>query len=987
MRQKQHNARSPLYRPNIFVTNVFLRQGGHVSLALGACSAGRRLRAPLLTERSERKVGALQPRPLRPGSIAGSLDSWVGKRSRSDRPRGADPRYSEAEGRAAVAGSNNSEPEREPDRRSAAGICRRCCGAGGAAAAMCAAGRRWGRRQRVLLWGVLLAAWEAAWGQLRYSVPEEMPKGSFVGDVAKDLGLQMPALTDRGVRIIDRGRTQYFALHGKTGHLVTAERIDREQLCRLVEKCVLRCELIMEAEMKIYRIEVEIRDINDNAPSFKDNELEQRISEMTAPGSRFPLPEAHDPDLGQNSLQSYELSGDEHFSLAVQTGPDGDLHPELVLAKALDREEAAFHELVLRASDGGEPSRTGTARIRVTVLDANDNAPVFSQAEYTVRVPEDVPVGSVLVTVTATDPDEGLNGDVKYTFHKISDRASELFYLNIESGEITLKDDLDFDEISFHELEVQAHDGGELSDTAKVIITVTDVNDNAPEISVRTALSEISEDAPTGSVVTLLHVQDRDSGANGEVRCSLDGRLPFRLESSQGSYYRVVTSRELDREQESEYNVTVRVADGGGPSLQSSRVLCLRVLDVNDNAPVFSQERYSARLSENNVAGALVLRVRATDSDWGENARVRYRLGEGGVRGWPLSSYVSVQAETGALYALRSFDYEEVREVGLWVWAEDGGSPALSSNVSVRLVIVDENDNAPQVLYPPAAGAVSGSGWAGVELAARSSEAGALVAKVVAVDADAGQNAWLSYELAKATEPGLFRVGLHSGEVRTARSPLARDASRQSLVVLVKDHGRPALSATATLSVVLAESVAELLAELGSAARAEAEAGAGEAGGSLTRWLVLAVAAVSCLFLAFLLLLLALRLRRWRRSQQQLLAAGSGALRGVPATHFVGIDGVRAFLHSYSHDVSLTADSRKSHLRFSADSCCDTLPARPPPDEPAPLLGDEEPAGAQQADPAPLPVSSSDQSVSAKLLLLLCCSFPAVVCSLCTEVC
>ncbi|XP_066185622.1 protocadherin gamma-A10-like [Sylvia atricapilla] len=812
---------------------------------------------------------------------------------------------------------------------------------------MCAARRRWGRRQRALLWAVLLAAWEAAWGQLRYSVPEEMPKGSFVGDVAKDLGLQLPETSD-AVTVVSKGRTQYFALHGKTGHLVTAERIDREQLCRLVEKCVLRCELIVEGEMKFYEIEVEIMDINDNAPSFRETETELRVSETTALGSRFPLREAKDADSGRNSLQSYELSGDEHFSLAVQAGPGGDQRPELVLAKALDREEAAFHELVLRASDGGDPARTGTARIRVTVVDANDNAPVFSQAEYTVRVAEDVPVGSVLVTVTATDADEGPNGHVKYSIYKISDGGPELFHLDSESGKITVKDDLDFEKISSHEIEVQAHDGGELFDTAKVTITVTDVNDNVPEISVRSALSEISEDSPSGTVVALFHVQDLDLGANGEVRCSLDGDVPFRLRSSKGSYYSVVTARELDREQVPEYNVTVRAADGGSPALQSSAVLALRVLDVNDNAPVFAEERYSARLAENNAAGALVLTVRATDADWGQNARVRYRLSEGRVRGAPLSSYVSVQAETGALYALRSLDYEQVRELQLWVRAEDGGAPALSSNVSVRLQIVDENDNAPQVLYPPAAPAAgSGGAWSGVELAPRWSEPGALVAKVVAVDADAGQNAWLSYELAKATEPGLFRVGLHSGEVRTARFPLARDAARQSLVVVVKDHGRPALSATATLSVVLAESVAELLAELGSAAEAAAP---GEAAGSLTRWLVLAVAAVSCLFVAFLLLLLALRLRRWRR--RHLLPPDSGALRGVPVSHFVGIDGVRAFLQSYSHDVSLTADSRKSQLRFSAASCCDTLPARPLPDEPAPLLGEEDVAAALPADPS-----------------------------------
>ncbi|XP_037252271.1 protocadherin gamma-A1-like isoform X5 [Falco rusticolus] len=553
-----------------------------------------------------------QPRPLRPGSLSRSLAGWLGGRAVCERPRGAEPRCSQAEG-----------PEAASRARAPACACSRAPfggrwrgSAGGVATEMCAAGRRWGRRERALLWCVLLAAWEVAWGQLRYSVPEEMPKGSFVGDVAKDLALQLPALPDRGVRLVCEGKAQHFALHGKTGHLVTAERIDREQLCEGLQQCVLRCEVIVDGEMKVYGVDVEITDINDNAPSFKEIEVEERMSETTAPGSRFPLAEAHDPDAGANSLQSYELSGDEHFSLAVQAGPGGDQRPELVLAKALDREEATFHELVLRASDGGEPARTGTARIRVAVLDANDNAPQFSQAEYTVRVPEDVPVGSILLTVTASDADEGLNGHVKYSVKKISERASKIFHLDTEMGSITVVRSLDFEEAESYELEVQARDGGGLSDTAKVAISVTDVNDNAPEISVRSALSAISEDAPSGTVVALLHVQDRDSGANGEVRCSIGEGLPFRLEKSFEGYYRVVTARELDREEVAEYNVTVRAADGGSPSLWSGAVLALRVLDVNDNAPVFAEARYSARLPENNAAGALVLTQAQPNTDW-----------------------------------------------------------------------------------------------------------------------------------------------------------------------------------------------------------------------------------------------------------------------------------------------------------------------------------------------------------------------------------
>ncbi|NWQ93618.1 PCDG7 protein, partial [Burhinus bistriatus] len=696
--------------------------------------------------------------------------------------------------------------------------------------------------ERALLWCVLVAAWEAAWGQLRYSVPEEMPKGSFVGDVAKDLALELTALRDRDARVFDTGRTQYFVLDLQNGHLSMKERVDREEICAAVAKCVINFEILVKNPMNLYRGEVEILDINDNSPSFPERNSVLEIIEYTAPGTRFPLEKAQDPDTGVNSLQNYECSESSYFTLDIKNGDDGVKYPELILVKSLDREQQAAHNLILTATDSGNPVKSGSTTIQIVVSDGNDNAPEFTQPVYKVTVKEDVAVGSRVLQVTATDRDEGPNAEVKYSFFQIPEEFGKIFKLDPESGEIEITEKLNFEEQEFYELHVQARDGGGLLSHSKVLIRVADVNNHVPEIVIMSVFSPVPEDTPLGTVIAIFSVQDRDSGANGEVRCSIAERLPFRLEKTFEDYYRVVTSRELDREEVSEYNVTVRAADGGSPSLWSSAVLSLRVLDVNDNAPVFAEARYSARLAENNAAGALVLTVRASDADWGQNARVRYRLSEGRVRGAPLSSYVSVQAETGALYALRSFDYEEVREVGLWVRAEDGGAPALSSNVSVRLVIVDENDNAPQVLYPPAASAASGAGWAGVELAPRSAEPGALPA------------------------------------------------------------------------------------------------------GSLTRWLVVAVAAVSCLFLAFLLLLLALRLRRWRRSQ--LLAAGGGALRGVPASHFVGIDGVRAFLHSYSHEVSLTADSRKSQLRFSGGSCCDTLPARPL----AEPSGDLVPTGDQVAE-------------------------------------
>ncbi|XP_034816544.1 protocadherin gamma-A2 isoform X12 [Pan paniscus] len=769
-------------------------------------------------------------------------------------------------------------------------------------------------RKLFLLCFLLATLWEARAGQIRYSVREEIDRGSFVGNIAKDLGLEPLALAEQGVRIVSRGRSQLFALNPRSGSLVTANRIDREELCAQSAPCLLNFNILLEDKLTIYSVEVEITDINDNAPRFGVEELELKISETTTPGFRIPLKNAHDADVGENALQKYALNPNDHFSLDVRSGADGNKYPELVLERALDREEEAVHHLVLVASDGGDPVLSGTSRICVKVLDANDNAPVFTQPEYRISIPENTPVGTRILTVTATDADEGYYAQVVYFLEKSPGETSEVFELKSTSGELTIIKDLDYEDATFHEIDIEAQDGPGLLTRAKVIVTVLDVNDNAPEFYMTSATSSVSEDSLPGTIIGLFNVHDRDSGQNAFTTCSLPENLPFKLEKSVDNYYRLVTTRALDREQFSFYNITLTAKDGGNPSLSTDAHILLQVADINDNAPAFSRTSYSTYIPENNPRGASVFSVTAHDPDSNDNAHVTYSFVEDTVQGAPLSSYISINSDTGVLYALRSFDYEQLRDLQVWVIARDSGNPPLSSNVSLSLFVLDQNDNAPEILYP----AFPTDGSTGVELAPRSAEPGYLVTKVVAVDRDSGQNAWLSYHLLKASEPGLFSVGLHTGEVRTARALLDRDALKQSLVVAVQDHGQPPLSATVTLTVAVADRIPDILADLGSL-----EPSAKPNDSDLTLYLVVAVAAVSCVFLAFVIVLLAHRLRRWHKSR--LLQASGGSLTGMQSSHFVGVDGVRAFLQTYSHEVSLTADSRKSHLIFPQPNYADTL--------------------------------------------------------------
>ncbi|XP_033036764.1 protocadherin gamma-A3 isoform X9 [Trachypithecus francoisi] len=782
-------------------------------------------------------------------------------------------------------------------------------------------------RGLALLCALLGTLCETGSGQIRYSVSEEQDKGSFVGNIAKDLGLEPRELAERGVRIVSRGRTQLFSLNPRSGSLVTAERIDREELCAQIPLCLVKFNILVEDKLKIFEVEIEIKDINDNAPNFPTEELEIKIGELTVPGTRFPLKTAFDPDVGMNSLQNYKLSPNEYFSLAVNSVSEGAKYPELVLEQALDREKKEIHQLVLVASDGGDPVHSGNLHIQVIVLDANDNPPMFTQSEYRVSVWENVPVGTRLLTVNATDPDEGFNAQVSYILDKMPGKIAEIFHLNSVSGEVSILKNLDYEDAMFYEIKIEAQDGPGLLSRAKILLTVLDVNDNAPEITVTSLTGSVPEEGTVGREIALIDVHDRDSGQNGQVAVFVLGNLPFKLEKSIDQYYRLVTATSLDREQMSEYNISLRASDGGSPPLSTETHIILHVIDINDNPPTFPHLSYSAYIPENNPRGASIFSVTAQDPDSNNNARITYALTEDTLQGAPLSSYVSINSNTGVLYALRSFDYEQFRDLKLLVTASDSGNPPLSSNVSLNLFVLDQNDNAPEILYP----ALPTDGSTGVELAPRSAEPGYLVTKVVAVDRDSGQNAWLSYRLLKASEPGLFAVGLHTGEVRTARALLDRDALKQSLVVAVQDHGQPPLSATVTLTVAVAERIPDILADLGSL-----EPSAKPKDSDLTLYLVVAVAAVSCVFLAFVIVLLAHRLRRWHKSR--LLQASGGGLASMPGSHFVGVDGVRAFLQTYSHEVSLTADSRKSHLIFPQPNYADTLISQESCEKSEPLL-------------------------------------------------
>ncbi|XP_061691623.1 protocadherin alpha-8-like [Syngnathoides biaculeatus] len=695
----------------------------------------------------------------------------------------------------------------------------------------------------------------AASANLRYSISEGVDEGTAVGNVAKDLGLDKGTLKERKYRVVWSGADPLFHVNPNDGVLYASRQIDREEVCAQSATCLINLKTILENPLEVHYVGVDVLDVNDHAPSFQEKQKNIDVSESVLPGARFQLKPSRDLDSGPLSVQNYRLTPNDHFRLEVKDkGKDGKI-PVLVLQKSLDREAASSHSLVLTAVDGGKPPKSGDMNILITVLDVNDNAPVFSQDNYSVRLQENAPVGTTVLQVNATDLDDAQNGDVIYSFgDSVSNGLLQLFDINRQTGEIIVTGVIDYEEREAYEIEIKASDKGFAPLTAEksVVIEIVDVNDNAPEIEVTSFSSSIPEDSRPGTTVALISVNDRDSGPNGKVICSISQDLPFALSPSlQDKMYSLVTKSPLDREKRSTYDISVVARDAGRPALSSEKTISVYVSDVNDNRPEFAFSPYTFYVAEGNKAGASVFSVQASDRDDGENAAITYRILREGREENKPSSFLSINSQSGEVTALKSFDFEALKSFQFQVSATDGGRPPLSGNVTVKVFILDQNDNAPVIVYP-----LSSNGSAqGAEEIPRNSKAGDLVTRVRAYDADTGYNGWLLFSLHPPGERALFSLDRYTGQIRTLRSFTETDGAEHRLLVLVKDNGDVSLSATATVTVKLAEPKEAFAASDHVQSAAEAD----RSEDRLTFYLALTLGSVSLLLVISVVVLIAMR--------------------------------------------------------------------------------------------------------------------------------
>ncbi|XP_072290338.1 protocadherin alpha-3-like [Eucyclogobius newberryi] len=713
--------------------------------------------------------------------------------------------------------------------------------------------RGWRQQIHLILVLILMVSSGKSSSQLRYSISEELQEGRVLGNIAKDLGIEQNLLKQRGFRIMADTAEPLFSVNESNGDLYSNRKIDREVVCKDNNACLINLKAVLDNPLEVHYILVEVVDLNDHSPSFPEKNKRLEISESALPGTKYQLQNAYDPDAGSNSVQQYKLSQNEYFRLEVKDRAKEGKTPVLLLQKQLDRETKANHRMVLTAFDGGNPSKSGSVEIIIDILDVNDNMPVFTKESYSAVLQENAPIGTTVIQINATDLDSGSNGEVIYSFSsEVKERIRELFDIDSSTGEITVKGDIDFEEEDSYDIDVQASDKGSIPfrTDKSVIIRIEDVNDNHPVIEVASLSGAVPEDSRPGTTVALISVTDLDSGINGKILSHVTTDSPFTIKPSiQSNMFAVVTKSHLDREKHVFYDITIMAEDAGEPQLISEKTIRVTVSDINDNKPEFDVAVYDMYIPENNSPGASVFSVKASDCDDGQNAIIYYQIHRSGKDEHKILSYLNINTETGDIVALKSFDFETLKSFQFQVVASDSGTPSLSSNVTVHVFILDQNDNAPVILYPVSSNASA----EGVEEIPRNVNAGHLVTKVRAYDADIGYNGWLLFSLQGVTDHSLFGLDRYTGQIRTLRSFTETDEAQHKLVILVKDNGNVSLSATATVLVKVVEPSEAFAASDVKSSTKDAE------DTNVTFYLMITLASVSALFIISIIVLIAMQ--------------------------------------------------------------------------------------------------------------------------------
>ncbi|NXU65158.1 CELR3 protein, partial [Horornis vulcanius] len=514
---------------------------------------------------------------------------------------------------------------------------------------------------------------------------------------------------------------------------------------------------------------IRVTDINDNSPVFGTTNTTIAIAENMPVGTNITSVSATDVDEGFNGLVVYTLKGGEGKM-------DIDSSGFILLQKVLDREEQGFYNLTVIASDQGQPARSTALNLTIVIDDMNDNPPVFSSSRYEVKVPEDRELGSVLLTLSATDRDAGANALVTYQIiHQRPQTSSPVFLVNSSTGQLSLSQQLDYETINGFEVKVEASDGGQptLSTETLVVVHVEDINDNPPEFSQAVYDVFVLENHQKGSPVYTFSVADKDESIRVlQMICALNHSL-----LQDGT---ILVTGPVDRESKEKYKLLLVASDNGVPLRQNFTHVIIQVLDVNDNPPQFTRAQYSASV---HVAaakeGEFVLSVSATDLDLGNNAVISYSL-------MNHSDDFHINNDTGEITLSSNLDHITADTVvTLTVVATDHGVPQLSSNVE------DINDNPPVF-----------SAWIQTHLSAPENAAGLDLGTFSATDLDIGDNALISYSL-QDDFAGTFHINNSTGKLMT-KNPLDREVmDSYELKIMATDSGKPPQSASLVLSIAV----------------------------------------------------------------------------------------------------------------------------------------------------------------------------------------